>query len=269
MIETLFTALHDPLFRLPLLTGLLLAGVLPVIGTLLLLRDEWLAALGLAHLAAAGALLGHAVGLPGLIGATLGALGGGALKTLALARGNLVYGVMILSGWAATLLLAANTALGEQLAHALVEGQLYFAGGGELTATLVVSAVVIRTVPRLIPPLLRRRFFPCDAPANALPAWQWHLQFDLLTAASVAVATVTIGVMSTLALAVLPAWLAFQFAPSWRWTVISAALVGMVAYLVAFTVALQLDQPFAPVLVAVLIAAAALNGLGRVFGNTA
>jgi energy-coupling factor transporter ATP-binding protein EcfA2 len=54
--------LADPIFRLPFLAGLLLAGVLPVLGVLLMLRDEWLAALGLAHLAAAGALLGISFG---------------------------------------------------------------------------------------------------------------------------------------------------------------------------------------------------------------
>jgi zinc/manganese transport system permease protein len=46
----------DPIFRLALLDGLLLALVLPLLGAALLLRDEWLAALGFANLAAAGAL---------------------------------------------------------------------------------------------------------------------------------------------------------------------------------------------------------------------
>ena len=34
----------DPLFRLPFLTGLALACVLPALGALLMLREEWLAA---------------------------------------------------------------------------------------------------------------------------------------------------------------------------------------------------------------------------------
>ena len=45
------------LFLLPFLTGLGLALVLPVLGCFLRLRDEWLAALAYAHVAAAGALL--------------------------------------------------------------------------------------------------------------------------------------------------------------------------------------------------------------------
>ena len=40
--------LVDPLFRVPFLTGLLLAGLLPLIGMYLRLRGEWLE-IGRAH----------------------------------------------------------------------------------------------------------------------------------------------------------------------------------------------------------------------------
>ena len=170
MTGSLLATLGDPLFRLPLVTGLLLAALLPVIGALLMLRDEWLAALGLAHLASASALLGHSIGLPGLVGATAGALAAGALKTRLQARGNLAYAIMILAGWSATLLIGANSRLGEQFAHALVEGQLYLAGGWELTAALALTVAAVRVLPRITPPLLRSRFFPRHEQANALPA---------------------------------------------------------------------------------------------------
>ena len=42
------------LFLLPFLTGLCLALILPALGCFLRLRDEWLAALAYAHVAAAG-----------------------------------------------------------------------------------------------------------------------------------------------------------------------------------------------------------------------
>ena len=38
--------LLDPLFRIPFLVGLLVSIVLPLMGALLRLREEWLAALG-------------------------------------------------------------------------------------------------------------------------------------------------------------------------------------------------------------------------------
>ena len=45
------------IFLIPFLTGLGFAILLPVLGCYLRLRDEWLAALAYAHVAAAGALL--------------------------------------------------------------------------------------------------------------------------------------------------------------------------------------------------------------------
>lgn len=114
--------LADPVFRLPFLAGLLLAGVLPVLGVLLMLRDEWLAALGLAHLAAAGALLGIALGIPALFGAGLGACAGGMAKSLTGIRGNGAYAFMILIGWSGLMLVAANAPGGEALGYALIDG---------------------------------------------------------------------------------------------------------------------------------------------------
>lgn len=263
MLDPWLASLSDPLFRLPLLAGLLLAALLPVMGALLMLRDEWLAALGLSHLAAASALLGSSLGLPTLIGGTAGALAGGALKTRFEARGNVAYAFMILIGWSATLLIGANTELGERLAHALVEGQLYFAGVSELAAALALTAAAIWILPRILPQLLRSRFFPRFEQANDLPSWRWHLAMDLLAAASLAIGTLTVGLMGTFALVLIPSWVAFRMAPSWRWTLIGAGLVGVVGYLVAFALALRLDQPFGPMLVVVLIAVVAMMGLPK------
>jgi zinc/manganese transport system permease protein len=66
--------LFDPLFRVPFLTGLLLAGLLPLIGMYLRLRGEWLAALAFAQMASAGALLAMVLGWPMLAGGALAAL---------------------------------------------------------------------------------------------------------------------------------------------------------------------------------------------------
>ncbi len=247
--------LFDPLFRLPLTTGLLLACVLPLLGALLMLRDEWLAALGLAHIAAAGALAGLAVGLPAVAGGTLTAVIAGGAKALLGARGNAVYGFMILAGWSALLLLGANTGLGDAVGHALIEGQLYFAGVADLVAAALLALIAATLLPWLTPRLLRARLFPRHDSANRLPAWRWHLGFDLLAATGMAVGTASIGLMGAFALVFVPAWLAFRIAPGWRWTMALCALIGIVAYLAAFALALALDQPFGPVLVAVLLAA--------------
>jgi len=253
--------LFDPLFRLPFVTGLLVAAVLPLLGVLLMLREEWLAALGLAHLAAAGALAGLAAGVPAVAGAALGAALGGGVKALAQARGNAAYGFMILIGWSAMMLAAANTPVGDALGHALVDGQLYFSGVTELTASLILAALAGLGVPWLGPKLVRARLFPRHDRANRLPAWRWHLGFDLLAALGMAVGTATLGLMGAFALVLVPAWIGFRIAPAWRWTLALGALIGVGGYVGAFALALRLDQPFGPVLVAVLLAGAALAAL--------
>lgn len=249
----------DPLFRIPFVTGLLLAAILPVLGTLLLLRDEWLAALGLAHLAAAAALLGLAAGLPlvlgGSAGALLGALAKGTLRT----RGNVTYGFMILGGWSALLLVAANTTLGDSLSLALVDGQLYFAGPIELTAATLLAALAALALPWLSPRLVRARFFPRYEIANRLPAWRWHLGFDGLVAVGLAVGIATLGIMGAFALVLVPAWIAFQCARGWTAALAIALGSGIVGYLGAFGLALGMDQPFGPVLVALLLTIGALT----------
>jgi zinc transport system permease protein len=265
-MESFASVVFDPLFRLPFITGLLLAAVLPLLGTLLMLREEWLAALGLAHLAAASALLGLAAGVPAVIGGTAGALGGGVAKALLHARGNAAYGFMILIGWAAMLLVAANTAIGDSLGHAMMDGQLYFAATVDLSAALILAILSTASLPWLSGRLLRARFFPRFEQANALPAWRWHLWMDLLAAVAMAVGTATLGLMGAFALVFVPAWTAFRWAPSWRWTLMASAVIGMGGYLIAFLLALSLDQPFGPVLVAALVViAAAAKIMPRLF----
>ena len=55
------------------------------------------------------------------------------------------------------------------------------------------------------------------------------------------------------ALAFAPPWIAFRIARGWRYCLLISATVALIAFLLAFTVALVLDQPFGPVLVAVLL----------------
>jgi len=253
--------LTDPMFHLPFAAGLVVAVVLPLLGVLLRLRDEWLAALGLAHLAGASGLVGLAGGVPVVVGAPLGALAGALFKSLGRFRGNTVYGMMILAGWAITLLVAANTALGSVMGHALVEGQLYFAGPVHLAGALVLAAVAAALLPWAMPRLIRARLFPGHEAANGLPAWRWHLAFDALVALGMALGTGILGLMGAFALVFVPPWVAFRLASNWRACLVLSVAIGLAAYGLAFAIALAGDQPFGPVLVAVLLV---MGGLGLV-----
>lgn len=253
----------DPLFRVPLVAGLLIALVLPPIGVMLRVRDEWLAALGLAHLAAASALAGLAVGIPAILGGPLGALIGAVAKGYGRLRGNTAYGFMILVGWTAALLIAANTPLGAATGQALIDGQLYLAAPAQLAAVVLLAGAAVLALPWLIPRLIRARFFPRHESANRLPARRWHLGFDLLVALAMAVATGTVGLMAAVALVLVPAWAAFRVAAGWRSALAISTGLGVLGYLLAFALALALDQPFGPVLVAVLLAVGVPVGLRR------
>ncbi len=252
----------DSLFVVPFFAGLAVAILLPLVGNLLRLRDEWLATLGLAHLAAAGALIGLAWDLPPIVGAPIGAVLGGALKHAAGGRGHSAYGLMILAGWSATLLVAANTVLGEALAHAVVDGQIYFAGGRELLidATLLLAAMPILRY--LAPRLVAARLFPERESANRLPVWRWHLGFDLLAALAIALATATVGLMASFALILVPAWIAFRHARDWWRANLLAVVVGVCGYALGFSLALASDQPFGPLLTAALLALFAVVEVG-------
>lgn len=259
----------DTTFVLPFLAGLPLALVLPLLGNLLRLREEWLATLGLAHLAAAAALGGMGVGLPAIWGAPAGAVLGALGKQASRQRSNSVYALMILAGWAVTLLIAANTSLGHALAQAMVDGQLYFASAREAWLAGAVGSLTLLLLPWLTPRLIRARLLPSFERANHLPAWRWHLGFDLTVALAVAVATATLGLMATFALVFVPAWLAFHSASSWRRTWVISGLIGLGAYVLAFCLAIGLDQPFGPTLVFLLVVGrladgVVFRGVGRV-----
>ena len=244
------------LFLLPFLTGLCLALVLPVLGCFLRLRDEWLAALAYAHVAAAGALLALVGGLPPVFGGMVAAALAGAGKRLFARRlaGGAAFAVLLLAGWAVAVLLAANQPLAEQLGHSLFDGQLYFSGATQLALVLpwvVLAGVALRL---LVRQLLLARVYPDYFKARGLQAWPVVLGFDLVAALTLALATMSMGVMGGFALVFVPAWIAFRRARCWRNGVMLAVVIGVVGYVAAFALALGLDQPFGPILALLLIA---------------
>ncbi|MCC5857995.1 MAG: metal ABC transporter permease [Ectothiorhodospiraceae bacterium] len=255
--------LFDPLFRVPLVVGGLLALLLPPLGVYLRLRREWLAALGFAHLAGAGGVLGTLAALPVLPLALLVA-GGGVLVQGAMRRpGNDAYATMILLGWSVMLIGASFSHHAQLLGQALVDGQLYFAGVDHLVGAIVLAVLVGVLLPWMSPGLLRARLFPGQDQANGQSPRRLGLLFNGLVALGVALGATAMGVMAAFALMFIPAWLAFALAPGWRAAVIIAMLLGGLAYALAFTLAMLLDLPFGPICVACLVAMTPLRLLRR------
>jgi zinc/manganese transport system permease protein len=243
------------IFLVPFLTGLCLAIVLPVLGCYLRLRDEWLAALAYSHVAAAGALLALVSGMPPALGgiAAAGLAGAGKRFFAGKLTGGASYALLLLGGWAVAVLLAANHPLAERLGHALFDGQLYFSGSEQLGLAAVGGLVGLLVLWRLTKNLLLAHVYPDFFRLRGLHAWPTQNGFDLLAALLLALATMSMGVMGAFALVFIPPWLAFRRAGNWRSGLLYALLIGILAYVAAFLLALALDQPFGPVLALLLI----------------
>jgi zinc/manganese transport system permease protein len=253
-------ALFDTLFLVPFLNGLWLALLLPVVGAYARLRGELLASLGVAQVAAAGIGLAAFLGLSLALGPLVAILAAATAKTLAgRTAGNDAYAVMLLAGWSAALLLAANTTRGDELARALLEGQIYFTSPIHFWSLAALTGAAAAVGRWLSPRVLLDCFFPDHLAANHTGKPRHTLVFDTLIATALAVAATVVGVMGAFALVVLPPWVAFRLAPSWRATLLISAAIGLVAYISSFALAIVLDQPYGPVLVLMLLIAA----LGR------
>jgi zinc/manganese transport system permease protein len=245
--------LLDPLFRVPFLTGLVLSILLPFLGAYARLRAEWLAAFGLAQVAAAGGVVALLLGYPPPPVALAVTVATGALKGRLAKAGNDSYAILILAGWSATFLLAASGRRGEDLGHALMDGQLYFVTWEYLATALLVVGAGFALMSWLSRPLLLVRFFPDYFQANGVSGWRYFLVYDLMVAAALAVAATAVGVIATFGLVFAPAWLAFKVAEGWKRTLLWCVGVGVACYTLSFAVALLADQPFGPVMIGVLV----------------
>lgn len=250
----------NDLFLIPFLTGLSFALLLPVLGCYLRLRDEWLAALAYAHVAAAGALLSLLAGLPPTAGG-IGAAGlAGAGKQLVAGRlsGGASQALLLLGSWSVAVLLAANLPSAERLGHALFDGQLYFAGIEQLALSVLGTLLAVGLLYRWSAPLLLAHLYPDFFRIRGLRSWPTQTGFNLLAALLLALATMNLGVMGAFALVFIPPWLAFRRAGNWRSGLLRAVLIGALSYVAAFAVALGLDQPFGPVLALLLVVLGAI-----------
>ena len=243
------------LFLIPFLTGLGLAIFLPLLGCYLRLRDEWLAALAYAHVAAAGALLALVGGLAPVIGgmAAAGLAGLGKRFFAVRLTGGASYALLFLGGWSVAVLVAANQPLAERLGHAMFDGQLYFADGSQLALVAVAGLIGLLILRLLSQHLLLAHVYPDFFRVRGMKAWPIQSGFDVLAALLLALATMNMGVMGAFALVFIPPWLAFRRARNWRGGLWLAVLIGVLSYLAAFMIALGFDQPFGPILALLLI----------------
>lgn len=189
--------------------------------------------------------------LPGAVAATLLA---GVLKGLIARAGHESFAIMILAGWCVALLIAANHPRADVVGRVFVDGQILYSAPAYVWVALGMMVLAVILMPWLSARLLRRRLQPGHCLANVIPAWPVTLAFEGLVVLVLATAALAMGVMATFALVMIPAWIAWRVATGWRMVLWVSALLGLGAQVAAFALALVLDQPFGPVLVACLLA---------------
>ncbi|TDT44068.1 zinc transport system permease protein [Halospina denitrificans] len=255
------------LFILPFLTGLVLAVLLPLLGCYLRLRGEWLAALGFSHIAAAGSVLGLPLGLPTTLTATVATTLAALANALIARMGNSQFALMLVLGWAGALFLAANTNQGEVISEGLLRGQLYFSTAGHLVGALITLAGFLLSLHWLNRRLLIQRFFPDYYAANGRTNWHHELLFVVLLVPAVVLGTLAIGALPAFALFFVPAWVAFGLVRSWKHGLWLSAIIGASVYLLAFFIALLMNQPFGPLLALLLALTSVLRLVGPIKGQ--
>ena len=259
----------DPLFRMPLATGLMLAVALPILGGSLRLRNQWFAGLGVAQLAAAGGVLGALLHGPVMLFVLLGAALGGIARALTRSARNEHYAVMLLGGWAAVMLLAKYGHDANMAATHLLNGQLYFTALPHLLGAALLLAALLLSGHWLARRLLIARLFPGHFRANRQPAWPHELCLEGLLIGGVVLGISTMGVMATFAMLFIPPWVAFRLARGWMRALLLSVLLGVGACLAGFMAALALDTPFGPALVAALLLTVPLRLAPFRFGRSA
>lgn len=255
--------LFDPLFRIPFWVGLCLAGALSLIGALLRMRNEWLAALALSQIAAAGGMLSVLLHWPVLVGACAAAALVMLVRALSSAFDNNHYALVILIGWSATLLLGTFIDHGQGIAESLLRGQLYFTHVGHLAGAAILFLGTAAAFPWLSPRLLTARFFPDYHRANRIVSWPFQGLFAVLVIGAAVLGTISLGAFPAFALLFVPSWVGFVWVDGWNRSIWVSVFVGVAVYAVAFVVALLTDMPFGPVLTALLALTCCLRFMRR------
>lgn len=229
------------LFAPGFVLGLFMSAVLAALGVILRLRDEALSAFSHAQVAVLGAMLAAIAGWPRLIGAwglaMLVAVAGLWLIKPVAAVASSRHLLVLLLAWSACLLLADNHAQTRLLSASAVEGQLLLVQWRDVVAHGVVGALGAAVLGGVSKALLAHQLLPWlpGAPGRA----------------------------HALALVLIPAWSVWASARGLRAAVLQAAILGASAHVLAFGLALVLDQVYPAVMIVVLALMAASASLRR------
>lgn len=267
------------LFGDAILTGLLLAAVLPCLGVLLLLRRQVFVAAAIGQAANVGIALamtlgvlaadGHGHGADGVLAPCCGAAAAmlatfAALRTPVGGEGSEARSAFVfLVGGALSLLLLANAPHGLQSLQRLFLSSLLAVSARDVwlaAAAAILTGGWLCWQPRM---LLHWAIDAESAAVHGLPVRRFEIAAAILVGAVLGQAILATGLLFTFGAVVLPVLAARDLAGSLRGVLVLAPVLGVASMLLGFSLAHRHDLPPAQVAVAVAGIAAAAARLRR------
>lgn len=233
--------LHYPYLQHALMSGVLVAIVCGVLGVFIVLRGLSLLGDGLAHVSFGGVALGLTLMVyptyVALVFTILGALVIHFLRTRGIVRGDTAIGILFTAGLAFGRVLLSRGGFSVNI-DSILFGQLLGVDAGDLPVVVAVGLGLL-----LLLGLFQKEFFYMTysepgAQVAGLPVHFLNVVFMALTAATIVVASKTVGVLLVSALLVIPAAASLQLATSFRKAIGLSVLFGLASVAAGFAFSL-------------------------------
>lgn len=247
MIELLLEPLREPLIQRALLASVLAGVVSAVVGSYVVLKGLAFIGDAIAHAAFPGVVIAFIVGGPYLIGggvaAFLTAISIGWVSRRARIRVDTAIGVLFAGTFALGIFLFSTISGFVGDLFGLLLGNVLAIGADELTALLLLGALVLTVVGLLWKELLYSTFDPLGAAASGLPVAPLEYLFLGLVAVTIVVSLQAVGIILVVAMLITPAATAQMLTVRFSRLMLVATLIGGLTAVVGLYLSYWFDVP--------------------------
>jgi len=233
-LEAFIDPFIDNAFMLrALLAGVLVAIACAVIGTFVVLRGLAFIGDALAHGVLPGIAAAILLGLPGMLGAAVGAVVMIAGVTLVTSRSRLssdtAIGLLFVAMLALGVVIVSTSEAFQGDLVAILFGQILGTGTEEVIVMAIATVVVVTLAMAASRPFLLLSFDPEQADVAGFPSRRYHSLMMLLVALTVVVAFQTVGTLLVFGMLLAPAATGALLASHTRSMMLIAVVVGSVS----------------------------------------
>lgn len=254
-IGLLADPLLDPAPARGLLVALIIGGVVPLLGTYVVLRGMAFLGDALAHIILPGIVIASLLGWPLIVGALVvgvaAALAIGAIGRRTILRDDTAIGVVFAAAFALGIaLFSMQPDYSEELEHVLF-GDLLELSAGEVTLIAAMAAVVVLAVVLLFKEFMVLSFDRLLATTMRLPVALLNNLMLVLLALVIVISFSAVGVVLVLAMLVTPTSAAYLLTRRLPTMMVTASALGVASGVVGFYLAHYLGIPSGPAIVLV------------------